>query len=258
MSLPIMSGMEFQDVVRRRKMVRNYTDRPGRPGRRRPRAANATRAPSAGFSQGWAFLVLDTPDDVRRFWAATADDELDDPDEWLDRHDARAGRDRAVLEQVGLPRPLRRARQGLDRPRRGPLAGAVLAHGRRDGLAADPADRGRRGPRLLLLRHPADQAAASATEFAIPEAFDPVGAITIGHPAATSGRAGLAQPSTAQGPRRGRAPRHLGRLRRTIGGRACPQSTESPLPRQHRTVPHVSDPRHGRIAKRFKTSPFGH
>ena len=38
-----------------------------------------------------------------------------------------------MLQQGRLPRPLRRARQGLDRPRRGPLAGAVLAHRRRDG-----------------------------------------------------------------------------------------------------------------------------
>ena len=29
---------------------------------------HATRAPSAGFSQGWAFLVLDTADDVALFW----------------------------------------------------------------------------------------------------------------------------------------------------------------------------------------------
>ena len=43
---------------------------------------NATRAPSAGFSQGWAFLVLDTPEDVRRYWEITADD-VDNPDRWL-------------------------------------------------------------------------------------------------------------------------------------------------------------------------------
>ena len=43
---------------------------------------NATHAPSAGFSQGWAFLVLDRPEDVRRFWAASADD-TDHPDRWL-------------------------------------------------------------------------------------------------------------------------------------------------------------------------------
>ena len=65
-------------------MVRNYADEPVDPAVVDRALRNATRAPSAGFSQGWAFLVLDTPDDVRRFWAATADD-LDHPDELADR-----------------------------------------------------------------------------------------------------------------------------------------------------------------------------
>jgi nitroreductase len=37
----------------------------------------ATRAPSAGFTQGWDFVVLDTADQRRHFWAATADRETD-------------------------------------------------------------------------------------------------------------------------------------------------------------------------------------
>ena len=46
--------------------------------------SNAVRAPSAGFSQGWAFLVLDTPEDVARFWAATTPgDAGGEPDGWL-------------------------------------------------------------------------------------------------------------------------------------------------------------------------------
>ena len=43
---------------------RRRSTRPSSTGR----SHNATRAPNAGFSQGWAFLVLDTPEDVRRFW----------------------------------------------------------------------------------------------------------------------------------------------------------------------------------------------
>ena len=51
--------MEFADVVKRRKMVRAFTPEPLPPGTadRLLRAAN--RAPSAGFSQGYAFLVLE-------------------------------------------------------------------------------------------------------------------------------------------------------------------------------------------------------
>jgi len=62
--------MEFQEVVERRRMVRNYEDRPLPPGALDRMLANAVRAPSAGFTQGWAFLVCDTPQTVNRFWAA--------------------------------------------------------------------------------------------------------------------------------------------------------------------------------------------
>jgi nitroreductase len=35
---------------------------------------HALHAPSAGFSQGWGFLVLDEADDLGRFWKATKGD----------------------------------------------------------------------------------------------------------------------------------------------------------------------------------------
>jgi nitroreductase len=61
--------MEFQDVVRKRRMVRKFqADRPV------PREIvdrilhNATRGPSAGFSQGQAFLVLEG-EELAKFWA---------------------------------------------------------------------------------------------------------------------------------------------------------------------------------------------
>jgi len=75
--------MEFQDVVRRRRMIRDYTDEPVDPAFVDRALANAIRAPSAGFSQGWAFLVLDERAAVDRFWEVTTDPgEL--PDSWLD------------------------------------------------------------------------------------------------------------------------------------------------------------------------------
>jgi len=61
--------VEFQDVVRRRKMVRSFEDRPIDPAIVERLLANAQRAPSAGFSQGWAFLVLEG-DDANRYWGA--------------------------------------------------------------------------------------------------------------------------------------------------------------------------------------------
>src|SRR5687768_13094828 len=64
--------MEFQDVVRRRRMVRRYADRPVDREALDRMLANAVRAPRAGFAQGWAFLCLDTPEDVGRFWRSAS------------------------------------------------------------------------------------------------------------------------------------------------------------------------------------------
>ena len=76
--------MEFQDVVDRRRMIRNYAERPVDRAVVDRALRNATHAPSAGFSQGWGFLVLDTPEDVRRWWTVTTDPEsLATPDDWL-------------------------------------------------------------------------------------------------------------------------------------------------------------------------------
>ena len=63
--------MEFQDVVRKRKMVRTFEDRPIDPEVLERIISNAQRAPSAGFSQGWAFLVLNGKDETERYWNTT-------------------------------------------------------------------------------------------------------------------------------------------------------------------------------------------
>jgi nitroreductase len=64
--------MEFRDVVRRRRMVRNFDpDRPVPATVRERILEHALHAPSAGFTQGWGFLVLEEPADRERFWAAT-------------------------------------------------------------------------------------------------------------------------------------------------------------------------------------------
>ena len=63
--------MEFQDVVRKRKMVRTFEDRPIDPAVLERMIANAQRAPSAGFSQGWAFVVLTGKEETERYWNTT-------------------------------------------------------------------------------------------------------------------------------------------------------------------------------------------
>ena len=77
--------MEFAEVVRRRRMVRAYTADPVDPGLIEQALDHATRAPSAGFAQGWAFVVLDTPEAVRGFWQAQtpAAQPGGQPDRWL-------------------------------------------------------------------------------------------------------------------------------------------------------------------------------
>lgn len=67
--------MEFAEVVRRRRMVRTYDPTRPVPAEVRERLLeHAIRAPSAGFSQGWAFLVLEEQADRDRFWRVTGGD----------------------------------------------------------------------------------------------------------------------------------------------------------------------------------------
>jgi nitroreductase len=62
--------MEFQDVVRRRRMVRNFDSRPLPPELVDRVVANALRGPSAGFTQGTELLVLQGTDETSRYWDA--------------------------------------------------------------------------------------------------------------------------------------------------------------------------------------------
>ena len=63
--------MEFQDVVRKRRMVRNFDDRPIPDEMRDRILTNALHAPSAGFSQGWAFMTFEGPEETESFWDVT-------------------------------------------------------------------------------------------------------------------------------------------------------------------------------------------
>jgi nitroreductase len=65
-------------------MVRRFD--PGRPVGRAALDAvlyAAQRAPSAGFSQGWDFVVLTGEDEREAFWSAVAGDPSGEPDAWL-------------------------------------------------------------------------------------------------------------------------------------------------------------------------------
>ncbi len=174
--------MEFSEVVRRRKMVRNYTSDPVDPAVIDKILHNATRAPSAGFSQGWAFLVLDTPEDVRRYWEATADD-IDHPDAWLtgmmqapvivipcsskaaylDRY-AQPDKGWTDRDEAHWPMPFWHMDTAM-------ATMLILQTVVDEGLGA------------LYFGIPPEADAAVRKAFDIPDAFDPIGAVTIGHPA---------------------------------------------------------------------------
>ena len=63
--------MEFADVLRKRRMVRHYLDRPVEPAVIDRVIAAGLRAPSAGYAQGYALLVLTDPVDRATFWDVT-------------------------------------------------------------------------------------------------------------------------------------------------------------------------------------------
>lgn len=174
--------MEFQEVVRRRRMVRTYADRPVDPAVVTRALDNATRAPSAGFSQGWGFLVLDDPAAVTRFWEATTAPG-EEPDSWL------AGMRRAPVVVV----PCSSKAAYLDRYAE-PDKGWADRDEARWPVPFWHIDAGMAS--LLILQTVVDEGlgacffgippeydGAVREVFDIPDRFDPIGAITIGHPA---------------------------------------------------------------------------
>jgi nitroreductase len=178
---PGRHAVEFGEVARRRRMVRNYDpDRPV-PAQVVDRLLElATHAPSAGFSQGWGFLVLDTEAAVARFWAATTDPD-EPPDSWL------AGMRRAPLivvphsnRSLYLDRYAEPDKGWTDRDTsRWPVpywdidtgfASLLLLLGAVDeGLGA------------CFFGIPPDRTAAYRAAFGVPDEFTPIGAVTVGY-----------------------------------------------------------------------------
>lgn len=173
--------MELSEAVRRRRMVRSYD--PERPISRATvdgLLGLAIRAPSAGHTQGWRFLVLDDITSRSRFWDATAHGP---PDDWLRRmqsapvlvvcfSDKTAYLDRYAEPDKGWtdrdearwPVPYWHVDVGM--------AAMILL------LAA--ADR---GLGACFFGVPPERWDALRAAFAAPERLSPVGVISLGHPA---------------------------------------------------------------------------
>jgi nitroreductase len=161
-------------------MVRHFTDELVSDEARDRILASAVRGPSAGFSQGWAFLVLEGMEQTARYWTAAGGD-LEHPTEWL------AG----MLPAPLLVLPLSSKRVYLDR-----YASPDKGWSDRDeerwlvpywhvdaGMAAllmlmTAVDEGLGACFFGVPRHELDPVRA---EFGIPEEWVPVGALAIGH-----------------------------------------------------------------------------
>lgn len=188
-------------MVRKRRMVRRYDpDRPVDAAVVDRMLANAVRAPSAGFSQGWAFLVLDGRADVDRFWAATtpaprettgsADGEgatesswlrgmrtapvvivpLSHKDAYLDRY-AEPDKGWTDRDEARWPVPYWHVDTGM-------AALLILQTAVDEGLGA------------CFFGIPPDRIATFRDAFDVPAAYTPIGAITVGHRVADPGASG--------------------------------------------------------------------
>ncbi|HUS62616.1 MAG TPA: nitroreductase family protein [Acidimicrobiales bacterium] len=173
--------MELRDVIAKRRMVRSFADEPLEREVVERILAHGQRAPSAGFSQGWAFLVLDGPDEVAQFWDLTFP---------ADRRDAFAypGLFRAPLIVV----PLSHRQAYLDRyaePDKGwtdkSEAHWPVPYWHIDtGMAAllmllTAVDE---GLGALFFGIMPDHLAPFRSAFGVPDEYTPIGAIAIGHP----------------------------------------------------------------------------
>ncbi|WP_210503095.1 nitroreductase family protein [Nocardioides xinjiangensis] len=181
--------MEFREVVRRRRMVRRYSGDPVDPAVVDRMLEHAQRAPTAGFTQGWAFLVLDTAEDVARFWESTgADPETHNA--WLDGMRTAPvvivplASKAAYLERYAQP-----DKGWTDRSEErwpvpywyvdaGMAALLVLQTAVDEGLGA------------CFFGIPGEHLASFRAAFGVPDDHAPVGAITVGHRVPDAGAAG--------------------------------------------------------------------
>lgn len=166
-------------------MVRAFTTEPLDPDVVAQILAAANRAPSAGFSQGYALLALQGRDQLDPFWDLLADDDSDDDDSGRPDRDAVARAPLVVVplscKDVYLDRYARQDKGWTDRDEShwpvpywdidtGFLALLMLLATVDAGLGA------------LFFGIPPEQMAAFREQYAVPERYTPIGAVAIGHP----------------------------------------------------------------------------
>lgn len=167
--------MEFQDVVRRRRMVRQFDRRPVPEESLRRILRNAVRGPSAGFSQGQEFLVLRGETELARF-VAVAGGWMAQPtrtaplvvvplavkDIYLDRY-AQPDKGWTDRSESHWPVPYWYVDTGM-------ATLLILQTVVDEGLGA------------VFFGMPPEDLAPFRAEFGVPPTHEPIGAIAIGHP----------------------------------------------------------------------------
>jgi nitroreductase len=197
--------VELSEVIRRRRMVRNYDpDRPVPAELVEKLLGYAVHAPSAGFSQGWEFLLIDTPSDVERFWAVTTPEDAlptgwmegmsrapvivvphSHRDAYLDRY-AQPDKGWTDRDEARWPVPYWHIDTGM-------ASLLVLLGAVDEGLGA------------CFFGITPDRMAAYRAEFGVPDEYTPIGAMTIGYRAQDK-----KSPSLKRGRREARTVTHRG------------------------------------------------
>jgi nitroreductase len=175
--------LDLGDVVRRRRMVRAFTDEPVAPAVVDSLVDLARRAPSAGHSQGWAFVVLEGSQQTARYWDVTLPEDrragfrwpglvtapvlilvLVRPDAWVERY---AEPDKAAVGLGAGP-------SGWPVPYWWVDGGMAVEH-----LLLGAVDAGLGACFFGLFDHEVDVLAA----LGVPEGWRALGTVALGHPA---------------------------------------------------------------------------
>ncbi|WP_254862253.1 nitroreductase family protein [Halovivax gelatinilyticus] len=168
--------MEYYDVIHRRRMMRTFRDDPIDDDAVERIVSAGLQGPSAGFSQGFAFLALESPDELERFWATNAHNDQPErvrraplvivplacKDDYLDRY-AEPDKGWTDRDESRWPVPYWYIDTGM--------AALNVLH------AAIVEDLG-----ALFFGLPTEDWPAFRDAFDVPEEYDPIGAIVVGHP----------------------------------------------------------------------------
>jgi nitroreductase len=175
--------MEFQQVLRTRRMVRSFQRRELPAEQVERILANAQRAPSAGFSQGWAFLALNGYAETERYWSVAGPEPRDEfswpelfnapllviclsnKSAYLDRY-AEPDKGWTDRDEARWPAPYWDIDTGM-------AALLMLLTAVDAGLGA------------LLFGVPPPKIDPLRAAFGIPDAFHPIGCVAVGYPSAT-------------------------------------------------------------------------